>query len=1226
MSQAAPSFTQAAGLDLYWLDGDAERTGFLASPDAGLGTSATLAATWADAGGLYLYLGGAVPDAAAFEAALREWQAELPAAAEVRMVWLANPGDSLQRWQAQPLGITGGATPVTRGRFDIDYGGTIVSIPGGAAVSLADAAAGWGFAFAADPCAQLFAAQGVFAGTGGVATLTYATGSVGCWRFAIDTAPAAGEVPSGIDQLAAGIRYFGVEPADGTIRTLALQPLIQTAAAGLWASFDPLRPLDPERSRLSFFPPAESGGDADPPAFESGYATARGYAIDLTPLAAADAIPGAALVFATQPLSAGPVGEVATQVYLTPHGGFEMTVYVPNGAELVVGAPAERLLCGMSGIEYVGLPAATGCKLVFAAGGAAYAPPPFPDDETVDEPESQGLTALGTTAWAYPAAGGTVRYYAQPEEAAFYQAGTAGFLNYLELAAATLDPPTAATRGFPLAPYRDVPDEFAALAKDLEARAIAPTRRQAIAALTSAQWLTQTAPSRDEAETVGVTPQGLAVGLLDDPDEPWLWLGIGNSGGAGLPNLRFTRIDGTFRQAIQTNRLFMVLGDADTFMDSASVAYQLTSFTLTLIGDLPPDQGVPPDVLAAVTAAVSPNFPVYPNEAAFDAMLLAASPGITPDQVLVFQRYAGQLVATIDRWRFQLSPRNWYNSTRTVNQNAFLIFKFVGGRSIRELVGDIPSWVWPEAASAAGPAAAQAAIREIFASADQSVIAAVAGGIASPYANFRAVIDDPNWTGVLALAVDVPLDALPEPLQALSAGIDPAGFYAHHLGLTATPFSAESGALVFQTTSSFGLIDYQNNVDQYFSSDIAFAFRVLQLTVGFENATLSSFSSRVELMINRMFGAVTRLFPSEHGNNILLDGVYQTQTQGDGTVAGTYVFAMQANNSFQLATGTLRTVDLLTTQLVTTKPANPAAGDSTVAAVFQMSGDFNFREPAAFDPFCFGTPDTDDGVPDPDAPKSNLRFSNLAVTMGFSLGNPNQVTFGVLDGNVNFDLANSVPRPNSLIARFPVQLASLIAIPDPAITGQPPATSTPADRGFVSISAPIAQGLLKAPWYGLVYDIDLGGLGALAGSVGLKVRLLAGWCPAGEAHGEAVFVGISLPGVKDMLGVDLPLQGVLNLGFRTIQFTTSDDLRGRRNYLLRLRDFGIRILGLQFPPGHNDITLFGNPNQTSNTKLGWYAAYAKDSDKKASKAAPSRASYRTLRRPPRGLPPPEEGE
>lgn len=1196
-----PVFERAgAGLDLYWLTDGTRRAGFRASATAALGDQATLSETWTDAGGSWIWLDEAPSgDDAAFAAALESYLALLAAPQGPRLLWIAGAAGDMYRWRVASLDTARATTATTvagGGRFDL--GGNRIAMAGGAAVDLADAAAGWGFSVSGTPALTLFAADGVFTASG-AAVVTYADGLAGCWRWAMDlTTVGTDDTVSDLHRFGASLRFFAPDAGDGSIRVLRLDVLRPTSALTLYAAADPLAPLDPLRTRFSLFAPGAVTGSG--PGFDTGYVTARGGAVTLQARLPATGQPAPGFVFAIQPLAAGADGaaaDVPRVLYPTPDGDFDLLADTDHSqAAASDGAPAARLLCGMAGLEYVGLPAATGTVLSFRAGRAAYAPP------------LAALTTLGTTAWVWPGAEeGTVRYYAQPEEAPFYAAAGEGFLGYLEMAAATLAT-TEALPAFPMAGYAGLDAGLAPLARDLEARSIAPERRHRITLLTRAEW--ESAASGVPATlpavtTLGVSPSGLAVGWAGD-DQPWAWLGFGNTGDPGLPNLQFTAVGGAFRQAVLSNRLFMVLGSADAVMANGSVAYALTGESLGLIAALPTDAGVPADVLSAVSAAVAAaGYPTYPTETAFDAMLTGAVPAITAGQKLIFQRVAGQLSPQIGDWPFRLSPRNWAAADRSGPRDARLIFKFVSGRSLRDLVSDIAVWRWPEASSADGLATtARDDILDILRAADEAAATAREAGSTSPYDRFRAVVDDPNWTGVLALSVEVPLDTLPAALQPLAAGIAVSGFYGHHLGLTATSFSADGGSLVFGTTSSFGLIDYQNSEDQYFASDIAFAFRVQQLTVGFENGKLSSFSSRAQLMINRLFGAETRLFPSEHGNNLIFSGVCQSAS-GDGSGDDgdqTFVFAMEDAGAFQLAQGQLSEVALTSAQLVTTRAADPASGETTITAVFQMSGRLRFAEPDSFDPFCWGPPATSDatafaGIDASDGSvdatgSDGLAFSNYAVTMSFPLSDPTAVQFAVDDGNVTLDAANSVARTNSLFARFPLRLTALLSTPDPAVTGSPASLYTPGEAGYVSISAPVTQGTLSQPWYGLVYEVDLGTLGALAGSVKVSMKLLAAWSAGGAEDEAALYIGAALPGVERLLGVNLPLQGILDIGFRTLQFKTYTDAdNGERQYILKLRDFALRLFGLSFPPGHNDIALFGNPDQTSNTKLGWYAAY-----------------------------------
>jgi hypothetical protein len=1265
-SVVEPVFDQSCpGSDLYWLNGGGLRAGFRASGAMAFGTTVTLTQSWTDGGGLWFWLDTAPANPSTFAAALAVYLEFLPPATGPRALWISGAAADIAHWRSDAVEMirVGQTTTVDTGTI-FETGSIRVMIGAGNTVTVgehADDFRGWGFSLSGDPGLIFFTGDGVLNAAQGRSGFSYGAGQVGCVIWTLDLTT-NGQDPSGLAQLGASLRFFGPDPVgEGTIRVLQVEVLRQTAAVTLYCSFDPLAPLDSARTRFGLLP--FNATIAQVPSFDTGYVTARGYGVTLAPRNQASPTPPG-FVFGVQPLVSGVVdpalADVPVVYYLTPDGDFDLSVPGKDGSLVTAAAfesqdpaPVERLLCGTTGLDYVGLPASTGMVLSFRAGNAAYAPPNA--DAAQDARNTLGadaapaaLTTLGTTAWSWISGGGSLRYFAQPEDAPFYTGGKAGFLDYLEISAATLTTEQSAP-AFPMIGYAGLQPAQADFAREIEARGVAPARRRQIAKLTGPQWMPAAlrgAPLALPSATIpAVSPPGLAMGYAGD-QVPWAWLAIGNTGTSsdGLPDLRFTAVDGAFRQAVLSNRLFMVLGDAKTVLDNGSVAYQLTLSSLGLIKALPPSKGVPPAVYDAVASAVAnAGYPVYPTETAFNAMLTQAVSGITLEQMLVFQRFAGLLSPAIGDWLFRMSPRNWAAPDRVGPKNARLIFKFVGGRTLADLVADTAAWRWPEASSEDGKAAtARDDIQSIIRTAREASAAAKAKQQTSPYEPFLKVVDNPNWSGVLALSVEVPLDSLPEPLQPLAAGIDPKSFYAHHLGLTATSFTSDSEKIKFDVTSSFGLIDYQDPIDQYFSSDIAFAFRVQQLTVGFENGKLSSFTSSAQLMINRLFGADTRLFPSQHGNNIILDGVYQTERNDGGGQRDTYVFAMREAGAFQLALSALTEVGVEQTRLATVRAADPASGNTTVTGAFQMTGRLRFVEPDNFDPFCWGPPtpppDTTGAFLSADAPASDaagskgLLFSNYTITMSFTLSDPANVKFTVADGAIAFDTANSPARQDSLFARFPLRLTGLLATPDPKVMDGEVSTRDPEAAGFVSVSAPLQQGKLTQPWYGLVYEVDLGTLGALAESVGLTVRLLAAWSPANNPEGRtAIYFGVALPGVEKMLGVTLPLQGILDIGFRTIQFTTYDDVEGRRQYLMRLRDFGLHVLGLSFPPGHNDITVFGNPDQTSNTKLGWYAAYENGkSDKKSARRAVTAADShgRMIRaaRPARGLAAPREPE
>ncbi|MFA5262585.1 MAG: hypothetical protein WC378_02085 [Opitutaceae bacterium] len=1268
MSTPEPGFERLTGTDLFWLSASGKTIGFQCSPGAVIGDTPALKDTWGDQGGIYLFLGSSPADEKAFAAALPGYLRKMGWPKGPRFLWLRNPGAPAGSWDGMTLDMTlsGGVWRV-RQRCDFVFGSYIVAVTGGAVATLAGEAQGWGFAFSKDaekteppPVAMFFAPGGSYDTGSGQLRLPLTGTTVGCWRFELSLTHGA-ESETDFDRLHAGIRFFYPEreaalanaesdtedsgKTASTVRSLVLKTLLQPAkpAISLSVAADVLKPLDPERTHLAFFP---EGGGTGPGTFDSTFATARGYGVKLTPQPASPTQPDARLVFAKQPLFTGSDGDVPYDYYLTPQGAFEITWSETDAAAAAANAAADeiqRLLCGTSGIEYLGIPAdAQGC-IVFVPGRAAYS-----DLVPITDPSVSPLNALGTTSWTYLSLLGTkkAKYYAQAENAPVYQAGVATaenatrtnlgseFLSFLELPTVEL-PSSQGQTAFPMAPYRGLPADDVAAALVVEAAAIAPARRRELRAITRQAWenpavggLAKLAAT-PTAKT-GVTQQGLGIGVAED-GMTWTWLGIASQGtsSGSKPNLCFTAVGGAFRQAIQTNRLFFVSTNADTFMKSASVSYQLTAGG---IEDVRAEKKVPQEIVDAVALYFqTAKYPVYQTEDEFTAALHSASPGADPYAV-DFERVAGLLTPTIEDWCFQMSPRNWSNPDRVSRKNAIVVWKFCRGRTLRSLASDVSSWSWPEAGIQPGGTAADTSkeLIEIFKDSEESYLRTSGGGRQSPYADFIRLLDDPDWSGIIAFSVDVPLRTLPEPLQVLAVGIDKNRFYAHHVGFNITPFGADQGTLVFGKTSMFGLIDYQDTVDQFFSKDVYYAFKVLRLTVGFRNSAMASFSSQVELLINRLFGGVVCINPTDHGNNVILDGVYQSHPSADGQTHGTYVFSMVNQNNLQIADTALRLVVLRSTQLATAKPANADDPKAKVVGTFQLGGDLHFFENKEADLFSFGSAVEDAvqvgkdsaalalaGAGDETEPsQSRLRFANLGIAMVFSLSE-RIPSFSLVTETLSFDSANSIARPNSLFARFPLKIAGLLATPDPGKPGATPeaakeSAQMPESMGFAAIDAPIQQARLADPWYGLLFDIDLGTLGSLAGSLGITLRLLLGWSGGGTRNEPAVCVAVKLPGMKETLGVELPLQGVISLGFRTIQLVSITQ-GGQRQYLLRFRDFALRFLGLSFPPGYNNIVLFANPDQSSNTKLGWYAAYSAEKDKKKEKKT-SRNSLRLAAR------------
>lgn len=624
------------------------------------------------------------------------------------------------------------------------------------------------------------------------------------------------------------------------------------------------------------------------------------------------------------------------------------------------------------------------------------------------------------------------------------------------------------------------------------------------------------------------------------------------------------------RAALSAAELFAIIANPDVYMTDSSIPYELDDVGLRMAAA----RDVPPAVVDRLRPIVMPDG--VPKRFDDEATFVAAIRPVAPDHVSTLVRIGGFSQAVMSGWAIQLSPRAWraQQSPPTAQDAPTVILLKFAHRSLEDLVDDAAAWAWRAAAALpiTGEQGTQDELRAMFAAAraranDPTVPRD------DPYAVFyRDIVADPDWNGVLFVNAPVDVVRLPSTIRFVAGGIDQNRFYAHHIGFSATPVEVDGGEIALRQTAVFGLIDYEDpddlTLDPSDPHPVPFAFKTLRLTAQFVNAALTGFAARVELMVNELLGArLTKLDPA-HGNNLVLTG--SLHTSGDGSP--TCVFALEGVNRYGAGATVLDTIDI-SSALVLTRDGVVGVGEATTR--FVLAGALRMIEFPYFDPFGYGVT-----VGDPPV-DGWLRFDGLAVDMTFSLGACARPRFATDLTAVTLDVAGSRARANSLVARFPVTPTGFVA-------GD--AGSPPEELGYVSIAARMEQQPLPGPWFGLIYALDLGTLGALSGGKPLTLDLLAAWGPAVEPDDRPVFVGLKLPGYANG-SFSWPLQGVLKVGFRSFQFETAELTPGVRSYALRLRRLGLSILGFSFPPGTTDLVLFGSSGTEERRVVGWYAAY-----------------------------------
>jgi hypothetical protein len=422
---------------------------------------------------------------------------------------------------------------------------------------------------------------------------------------------------------------------------------------------------------------------------------------------------------------------------------------------------------------------------------------------------------------------------------------------------------------------------------------------------------------------------------------------------------------------------------------------------------------------------------------------------------------------------------------------------------------------------------------------------------------------------------------IPPALAGIEAGIRaPEGLVVHHLAADVSPLqNTPTGPAISRPSSVSGLIYYVDpvvdplNASAPIPSDATgpYDFLLLSLKVLFANSAVQAFSSYAEMSIHQLFD--TPVLTMGAGGNaydaIVLSGSYYV-------VDGLPVYSLGSTTRapFTLNNSILSDVEIGGVQMSTVS-ADPRA-DTVIQ--FAMAGFLDFAiVPGGdnhLDLFGFGN------QLDQHLPGTGLAFDSLNLMMSYPTSSPSKRSFVAATDAMTFDQSSSTLRPGSLPNAFALQLTGLIS-----------SMSPPAQVGFLPVSFPdLNVGPLGTKWYGLVFRLDLGTPGNLAGKAGLQSSLLLAWtagAPTGSAPGGAQ-IGLQLPGTAQGAPL-ISLQKVLKLSIGPIQLFFDAT---HQAYVLVLNELALSFLGLlKIPPnGATAFYLFGDASGTASA-LGWYAIY-----------------------------------
>lgn len=533
-----------------------------------------------------------------------------------------------------------------------------------------------------------------------------------------------------------------------------------------------------------------------------------------------------------------------------------------------------------------------------------------------------------------------------------------------------------------------------------------------------------------------------------------------------------------------------------------------------------------------------------------------------------------------------------------------MMFKFSTSQTAEQLASDTNNWT--DAADFVGDDAAVTQVQNQIA---QSIAKAKeeidkGGDSAVYFQDFYTKMTDASWTGMIVLNCQLDYQSLPTDIQVLLGGID-GELIAHHFGVTVNQIKLQDDdptSLDIDNSSLFSLIYYDKD---YCNTDKTFQFQVTKLNVLYVNSVMTQFQSQIAMTIKELYGDSVSL--EKGGQNdildqdaIVIDGVYLKDGESghivfDSTTPRIFKFDVDGSG-FRVLNNVVITDATLVPISSTTDSDN--AEITIVKAAFQLNGEFGFNADVStgddkVDLFSYPINESTDESQQP----TTLNFTNNALNWDTDIQEKEaDIQYPIEPDltNLKLDSSSTVPRDESLVATFPLNLTDFNWSPNGLAASSIGAKQVTGDD---SLNVSLGEG--NPPEFSLVFNLNMGNLGMLTSGTALQATVYLGWSSVGtsDVGGDNDMSLLFVPPTEFSSGDGgFKLQGVIETVYGELilnRLPVDDTSTSPLLFVLSLTNIQFSILSIALLPevtGQKPrvLTLFGDPNKPQGSNLSWF--------------------------------------